>query len=60
MPQEPRYPEKGAKLDHVIQLQLQGNVHGARGKLENNQNMGELQQPRKKNDPSFRRAMINS
>ena len=43
---------KGCLTRSHYPTQLQGSVHPC--KLQNNQNMGEVQQPRNKNDPPFR------
>ena len=45
-------------LNRRYPTQLRESAHPC--KLENSQNMGELQQPRKKTVPPFRRTMINS
>ena len=58
MPQESWHPGKSAKPDHIIQLNCgEVRTHASHKK---NQEMGELQLPRNKNDPPFRQTIINS
>ena len=49
---------KGCWTGSCYPTQLWGSAHPC--KLESNQNMGELQQPRNKNDSPFRQTMINN